>query len=125
GSVLGWLDILPALRSFDAEVVVPGHGPVCGLEVFDTVEPYLRWVADLARRGRTDSVDPLEVAQSVDLGEFGSLTDPERLAGNLHRAYADLEADAQGAPRGGRIDAARAFEDMIALNGGKPLHSHA
>ncbi len=125
GSVLGWLDAIPALRGFEADVVVPGHGPVCGVEVFDTVEAYLRWVADLARRGRADGVEPLEVAQSVDLGEFAGLTDPERLAGNLHRAYADIEADERGEARGGRIDAARAFEDMIVLNGGKPLHSHA
>jgi len=126
GSVLGWLDILPALRAFEADVVVPGHGPVCGMEVFDTVETYLRWVADLARGGHADGVPPLEVAQSVDLGQFADLTDPERLVGNLHRAYADLEADMGGAPRGGALaDPVGAFDDMIVLNGGKPLNSHA
>ncbi|MEX1022962.1 MAG: MBL fold metallo-hydrolase [Dehalococcoidia bacterium] len=125
GSVLGWLDVIPQLRAFDADVVVPGHGPVCGAGAFDAVEAYLTWVAGLARRGREAGSAPLEVARSVDLGEFSGLTDPERLAGNLHRAYADLEAGERGEARGGRIDAATAFEDMIALNGGKPLRSHA
>jgi len=125
GSVLGWLDVLPALRAFDAEVVVPGHGPVCDSKAFDDVERYLQWVAGLARDGRASGATPLRVAQGTDLGEFRDLTDPERLAGNLHRAYADLAADEAGEARGGRIDITTAFGDMITLNGGQPLQSHA
>lgn len=125
GSVLGWLDIIPLLRAYDATTVVPGHGAVCDPGVFDTVEAYLGWVAALAREGRAAGRSPLEVAQAAGLGDFRDLTDPERLAGNLHRAYADLEAAESGAQRGGPIDVATAFADMITLNGGRPLQSHA
>jgi cyclase len=61
------------------------------------------------------------VARTADLGEFAGLTDPERLAGNLHRAYAELA----GAPPGATIDVRAALADMIACNGGQPLTCRA
>jgi cyclase len=45
------------------------------------------------------------------------LHDVERIVGNLHRAYAELD----GTPRGGKIDVRAALMDMIADNGGRPL----
>lgn len=121
GSVAGSLTALDRLRSFDAETVVPGHGPVCGSEVFDGIEAYLRFVKDTAAAGRTAGRTPLEAAEAAGLGPFAELTDTERLAGNLHRAYAELDGQPLGAP----IDIVAAFADMIRLNHGRPLTSHA
>ena len=56
-----------------------------------------------------------------DLGEFAGLTDPERIVGNLHRAYAELG----GGERGALIDMRGALADMVTFNGGKPLTCHA
>jgi len=121
GSVAGALVAVAALREFGAETIVPGHGPVCGPEVIDDVLAYLNFVLDLARAGTAAGVRPLEAARSADLGEFAGLTDTERLAGNLHRAYADLS----GAAPGASIDVGAALADMIAYNGGKPLTCRA
>ena len=41
----------------------------------------------------------------------------ERIAGNLHRGYAELD----GAPPGAPIDIVAALDDMVAWNGGRPL----
>ncbi|MFQ5380589.1 MAG: MBL fold metallo-hydrolase [Dehalococcoidia bacterium] len=117
GSVAGWLDVIPELRALPATTIVPGHGPVCGPEVFDTVEAYLTFVMELARRGREEGVAPLDLARATDLGDFAGLLDRERLVGNLHRAYAELS----GLPRGGPIDVPSVFADMISYNGGEPL----
>ncbi|MEU4720165.1 hypothetical protein AB0G06_11035 [Nonomuraea dietziae] len=62
-------------------------------------------------------LSPLEPARQLDLGEYGGLVDPERIVGNLHRAYADAS--------GGEVDLAAAVLDMITLNGGRPLTCHA
>jgi cyclase len=121
GSVAGALEAVAALRELDAATIVPGHGPVCGPEVIDKVLAYLNFVMDLARAGTAAGISPLDVARSAELGEFGGLTDSERLAGNLHRAYADLSGAEPGAP----IDAAAALADMVALNGGRPLTCRA
>ncbi|HEX4815685.1 MAG TPA: MBL fold metallo-hydrolase [Nonomuraea sp.] len=117
GSVSGAVEALGQLRALGAETVVPGHGEVCGPEVYDRVEGYLRFVQETARRGREAGLSPLETARETDLGEWGGLLDAERIVGNLHRAYAELDGRPPGAP----IDLAAAVLDMIAYNGGQPL----
>ena len=117
GSVEGALESVDFLRSFGADTVVPGHGPVCGPEVFDIHERYYRFVLERAGTAHESGLAPLDAARGTDLGEFADLTDPERLVGNLHRAMAELS----GTRRGGPIDLAAAIADMIALNGGRPL----
>jgi cyclase len=117
GSVEGALEAVSALRKLGAQTIVPGHGPVCGPEVIDTVLGYLTFVLDLARAGRAAGVEPLVAARDADLGVYAELTDRERLVGNLHRAYAELD----GAPRGAAIDFATALADMRTYNGGRPL----
>ena len=117
GSIAGALESVAALREFDARTIVPGHGPVCGPEVIDEVLAYLRFVDDVARRGHDAGLSPLQAARETDLGRFAELTDPERLVGNLHRAYAELD----GADRGAPIDITAALIDMVTYNGGHRL----
>ena len=114
GSVAGVLDALPRLREFEAETLVPGHGPVCDPASIDDVERYAQYVLDLAVAARAAGLSPLEAVAESDLGEFGDWHDRERIVGNLHRAMAELS----GLERGGAIDVLAAFGDMIAFNGG-------
>ena len=109
------------LRPLGARVIVPGHGPVCGPEVIDAVLGYLRFVQDVARRGREQGLSALDAARQADLGEYAGWLDSERIVGNLHRGYAELD----GAERGQPIDLIAAIGDMIAYNGGRPLTCHA
>lgn len=114
GSVRGSIDVLEHfLAPLGATTIVPGHGPVCGPEVIDEVLDYLRFVLDLAARGREAGVSPLELARETDLGRFADWTDGERIVGNLHSAY----AEESGQP----LDAGAALRDMVAYNGGRPL----
>jgi cyclase len=117
GSVSGSLAVLARIAEFDAEVIVPGHGWPCGAEMVDVVGAYLRFVQDIAIAGRGAGLSPLEAARQADLGPFGGLTDPERLVGNLHRAYAECD----GAMPGDSIDLLAALADMVVFNGGRPL----
>ena len=96
---------------------MPGHGAVCGPEVIDHVQGYLRFVLATAERGTGRGLSPLETARETDLGEYGGLLDPERIVGNLHRAYAELDGRRPGEP----IDVIAALLDMVDFNGGKPL----
>jgi cyclase len=117
GSVDGALDALERVRAFEPLTIVPGHGPVCGPEVLDEVGGYLRMVRGVAVRALEAGPSPLEAARETDLGDYATLHDSERIAGNLHRAMAELS----GTPRGGAVDIIAAFTDMIAFNGGSPL----
>jgi cyclase len=113
GSVAGSLTAVRELRALQPETIVPGHGGVCGIEVLDGVEAYLTFVSELAASAKAAGETPLDAARQADLGEFASLLDSERIVGNLHRAYAELD--------GTEPNILAAFGDMIAYNGGRPL----
>jgi cyclase len=115
GSVLGTLRALARLRTMEPDVVVCGHGPVAGPAVFDTAEEYLRWIVRLAERGIAAGLPPLDLARETELGKFGELLDPERIVGNLHRAYAELRGEVLSAP----LDVVGIFGEMVEFNGGK------
>lgn len=117
GSVAGTLVALDRLVEFDAEVIVPGHGPPGGPELLSTMGAYVRLVQEHAEAAYRAGASPLEAARQLELGSFAELTDAERLAGNMHRAFAECA----GARPGAEIDLAAAFTDMLTLNGGKPL----
>jgi cyclase len=117
GSIAGSIVALERLHEFDADIIVPGHGPVCGTKVFDEMAAYLRFVQERARETFAEGLSPLEAAQHIDLGEFAHWHDSERLAGNLHRAYSEI----RGEPHGTVLDLGPIAEDMIAYNGGQPV----
>ena len=121
GSVAGALEALDRLEEFEPELVVPGHGEVCRMPDVDIVGEYLRFVQVTAEKARSAGLSPLEAAREVDLGQFADLLDSERLVGNLHRAYAELEGVRPGDP----IDLVQAFADMVAFNGGRRLRCRA
>jgi cyclase len=117
GSIAGWLEALETIRALQPAVIVPGHGAVCDLSVTTTIEAYLRFIDATARKGMAGGIQPLELARESDLGEFAVLTDPERIVGNLHRAYSELA----GNPRGAALNARVVIGEMVEYNGGQPL----
>ncbi len=121
GSISGALEVLGEMRELGAQTIVPGHGKVCDGRVIDDVTGYLRFVQALAAEAKAAGASPLDAARQADLGQYADLLDAERIVGNLHRAYAELE----GHPRGSALDVTAAFADMVAYNGGRPLTCHA
>jgi cyclase len=117
GSLSGARRSIQRLRDFDAEVVVPGHGPVCDLGVLDSLDSYYAFVQNLAVETDRAGISALEAARSVDLGEFSELSDSERIVGNLHRALFELKGAGVDEP----MNIVAAIGDMVAYNGGKPL----
>ena len=119
GSVAGAIEVLEnVVRPLGARTIVPGHGPVFeSSEPIDATLDYLRFVTDVAARGRHAGLSPLDAARESGLGRFAAWPDAERIVGNLHRAYAELD----GAPNGAPVDIIAALSDMVTYNGGVPL----
>ena len=70
GSVAGSFVALDALLELDPEVVVPGHGEICGPEVFDLTGEYLRFLQMTAADAQQAGLTPLEAARQADLGRL-------------------------------------------------------
>ena len=120
GSVAGAIEVLEqviiAARRPDRSCPATARSSRAPDPIEQTLD-YLRFVQQAAASGRAAGLTPLEAARQTDLGPFSRWPDAERIAGNLHRAYAELA----GAPPGAPIDIVAALTDMVAYNGGAPL----
>ncbi|GAA3153154.1 MBL fold metallo-hydrolase [Streptomyces rectiviolaceus] len=117
GSVEGALAAIRTLRAFGARTVVCGRGPVRGTEVFAETEAYLRWIQIVAMEGWQQGLTPLETAKKAGAGPFRRLTGAERIVGNLHRAYAELDGGALGRP----LELPQVFREMAEFNHGSAI----
>jgi cyclase len=117
GSVAGALEALDCIAELSPEIIVPGHGAPCNLDAVIRCGEYLRSVQTHTEKAVAAGVSPLEAAYEFDLSPFAELLDPERLVGNLHRAYSELH----GVRGGEDIDYLAAFGDMLTFNAGQPL----
>jgi cyclase len=121
GSVAGAIETLEnVVRPLGATTIVAGHGPVSGPDLIETTLGYLRFVQHVAGDAVRSGVTPLDAARDLDLGEYANWSDAERIVGNLHRACAEANGAAPGAP----IELPAALADMVTYNGG-PLATHA
>lgn len=116
GSVHGTIEAMDRLEAYNADVLVPGHGPVArGPEAIASAlndqREYLRYVQHGAAEGIAAGRRPLEQARSMELGRFAEWTDSERLVGNLHVAYREAGDNPD-------FDIAVGIGDMITFNGG-------
>ncbi|WP_410604783.1 MBL fold metallo-hydrolase [Amycolatopsis sp. lyj-90] len=98
GSLAGSRLALGILRSLKPRLVVPGHGPTGGPEIFDAVAGYFDLVESAARRGYTRGLTPLEAARATTLGEYAEWSDSERLVANIARTYSELRGEPIGTP---------------------------
>jgi cyclase len=120
GSVRGAIEVLrDVVARVPARTIVPGHGAPCDASLITTTIGYLEFVLATATAALAAGLTPLEAASNTDLGEYSEWLDSERIVGNLHRAYRDLD------PSYDAIDVYGALADMVAFNGGKPLACYA
>ncbi len=111
GTFDNWCDALDRIVALDPETVVPGHGPLCGVEGPEEMKAYLRYVQGEAKRFFESGTDPVEACKRIDLGPYADWTEPERIIFNVDRAYRELRGEPWDAP----ADVAGIFRGMLAL----------
>jgi glyoxylase-like metal-dependent hydrolase (beta-lactamase superfamily II) len=106
-----WLAALDRIVALEPEIVVPGHGPLCGVDGPRAMRAYLEYVRAESRRFYEAGLSALEAATRIDLGPYASWTEPERVLFNVERAYRELRGEPFDAP----IDAMALFRGMQEL----------
>jgi glyoxylase-like metal-dependent hydrolase (beta-lactamase superfamily II) len=98
GSYDKWFQCLDLLMQLDPQVIVPGHGPLCGIEGAREMKAYLQYVRDESKKcfdaGRTS----LDAAKRIEFGPYGEWRAPARLYMNVERAYREFRNEPQDAP---------------------------
>ncbi len=115
GTFERWIAALDTIVALEPEVIVPGHGPLCGREGPLEMKAYLEYVRTEARRFFEAGLPALEAAKKIDLGPYADWTEPERLIFNVERAYRELRGEPYDAP----LDAMALFRDMYELHLGR------
>ena len=111
GTYAQWMVALDEIVALAPDVVVPGHGPLCGVEGPREMRAYLVYVREESRRHFDAERSPLEAAQRIDLGPYADWTEPERLFFNVERAYREF----RGLPFDAPIDVMATFRGMHEL----------
>lgn len=109
GPVSNWIGACDKILAMDVETVVPGHGPVTGKHGVRAVRDYLTYIRDEARKRFDAGLSAFEAAQDIDMSDYDSWGDGERIVVNVTTLYREFSGDS--APN----DVATLFGQMAAL----------
>jgi glyoxylase-like metal-dependent hydrolase (beta-lactamase superfamily II) len=98
GSYDKWFQCLDLITELDPEVIVPGHGPLCGVEGPAEVKAYLQYVRDESKKCFDEGLPSLEAAKKIEFGPYAEWAAPARLYMNVERAYREFRNEPPDAP---------------------------
>jgi 2-keto-4-pentenoate hydratase/2-oxohepta-3-ene-1,7-dioic acid hydratase in catechol pathway/glyoxylase-like metal-dependent hydrolase (beta-lactamase superfamily II) len=91
GPIANWVAACDAMIALEAPTVVPGHGPITDADGIRAVRGYLVHVAEQAERAYRNGLSFVEAADTIDLGEYASWLDAERVVVNVYQRYRELD----------------------------------
>lgn len=93
GPAASWIAELDRMLTLDADMFVPGHGPVTDAAGVWSVRDYLEHIDAAAARSYARGLSAHQAALAVDLGPFARLGNPERVVITMDAAYRHLDTD--------------------------------
>jgi cyclase len=112
GTFAKWREALDTIVALEPDVIVPGHGPLCGIEGPLDMKAYLEYVEREATDAFAAGLTTVEAAKRMDLGPYADWTEPHRVVFNLERAYRELRGEPWDAP----IDVASVMHGMYEVS---------
>jgi cyclase len=109
GPVSNWIDACDRILAMDVLVIVPGHGPLAGLDAVRELKAYFEYLYAEARVRHGEGMTALQAARSISLERWANWGEPERLVVNIANIYRELSGDEQP------LNPLAAFEQMAAL----------
>ena len=112
GTFEKWLATLDFIvDDLEPEVIVPGHGPVSGVEAATEMKAYLQYVQEESRRCFDDGLDARAASRKIDLGPYSEWISPERIYLNIERAYREFRGEPPDKP----WNQAKTFDEIYAV----------
>jgi cyclase len=119
GSYEKWFQCLDLITELAPTVVVPGHGPVCGIEGVRELKEYLVYVRDESKKCFDEGLTSLDAAKRIEFGPYGEWRAPARLYMNVERAYREFRDEPADAP----WDAAKTFDSIYKVAQAKGIET--
>ena len=94
GPLSRWIAACDKILSFDAQVIVPGHGPLTDNAGVRAVRDYLVYIDAEAEQRFRAGMSVEDAARDIALGQFEGWLDRERIGVNVHTRYRELSGGA-------------------------------
>lgn len=95
GPISNWIAACDLIIGLDADVIVPGHGPLTDADGVRRVKDYLEFVDREARERHAAGMSAEDAAADISLGQFADWIDRERIAVNVDTVYRELDPSHQ------------------------------
>jgi glyoxylase-like metal-dependent hydrolase (beta-lactamase superfamily II) len=98
GSYDKWFTCFNLMIELNPAVIVPGHGPVCGIEGVLEMKTYLQYIRDESKKYFDAGLSSLDAAKRIEFGPYSEWRAPARLFLNVERAYREFRNEPPDAP---------------------------
>jgi cyclase len=90
GPITNWISACDRILGMDIDIVVPGHGPVTDKRGVRAVRDYLAYIKREARKRYDAGLTAFEAAQEIDMSDYDSWGDGERIVINVAALYREF-----------------------------------
>jgi cyclase len=118
GHIGNWIRAAGRLLTVDADVIVPGHGPIGTKDDLRRMRDYLRLVRREARQRFAAGMPAATAARDIELGAYAAWSDAERIYPNVLRCYQEFRDEL---PKPMNLE--RMLAGMAALRGRRAGHA--
>jgi cyclase len=112
GHVGNWIRAVDRVLEFEADVIVPGHGPIGTKKDVRLMRDYLALVRREAKTRFDAGLSAEAAASDIKLGAYASWREAERILPNVMRCYQEFRNETDR-----DMDIARMLDGMQALRG--------
>ncbi|MCI0855533.1 MAG: MBL fold metallo-hydrolase [Chloroflexi bacterium] len=93
GHIGDWLAVCYRIADRSPKTIVPGHGPVGDMAEFRKMSGYLTTIRTQTKAAFDEGKTEEQALSEVDIGEYASWTEPDRLAMNVARLFLEFRED--------------------------------
>jgi cyclase len=109
GPVSNWIAACDRILALEVDVIVPGHGPLAGLDAVRELKAYFEYLYGEARARHAEGMTALQAARSISLDRWADWGERERLVVNIANIYGELDGDHEP------VNPLAAFQQMAEL----------
>jgi len=110
GTFEKWCETLDYIANeLKPDIIVPGHGPVCGIEGATEMKAYLQYMRDESRDCFDNGLSARDASRKIDFGPYADWISPERVYLNVERAYREF----RGEPPDKHWDQAKTMDEIL------------
>ncbi len=93
GPVDNWIKACDLMLDLDAEVIVPGHGPITDKQGVESMKGFWEFMKAETRKRYDAGMSADEAVNDIDLGEYATWGESERVVVNVNRLYTEFSGD--------------------------------